>query len=109
MSNYSRNDVILVSYPFTDLSATKVRPAIIAGLTPSSSDIIIVPLTSRASTLLDGEFVLSDWGAAGLNVASVVKRGAFTIQVSLIMKTVGKLSNTDIKSLDNSLRVWLSL
>ncbi len=29
MPNYSKNSVILVRYPFSDLSAIKVRPAVI--------------------------------------------------------------------------------
>jgi hypothetical protein len=29
MANYSRGDVLLVRYPFTDLSGVRVRPAIV--------------------------------------------------------------------------------
>jgi len=29
MPNYSKNEVILVRYPFTDLSSIKVRPAVV--------------------------------------------------------------------------------
>ncbi len=70
MPNYSKNEIILVRYPFSDLSSSKVRPAVVVSTPHPSQDILIVPLTSRTASLLDGEFLLSDWSAAGLNVAN---------------------------------------
>jgi mRNA interferase MazF len=61
MPSYSRNDVVLVRYPFSDLSGSKVRPAVIVSTQHRSQDLFIVPLTSRTDALLDGEFVLGDW------------------------------------------------
>jgi mRNA interferase MazF len=66
MPNYSKNTVILVSYPFSDLSNVKVRPAIVVSSPHVSQDILIVPLTSKINSLLAGEFALSAWSAAGL-------------------------------------------
>jgi len=109
MPNYSKNIVILVRYPFSDLSNAKVRPAVIVNAPHSSQDILIVPLTSKTGSLLDGEFVLSDWAAAGLNVVTAVKRGIYTVNRSLVIKTVGKLADVDINRLDQSLRDWLGL
>ena len=104
MPSYSKNEVILVRYPFTNLSGSKVRPAIVVNNPYSSQDVIIVPLTSKVSSLLAGEFVLADWKAAGLNVPSAAKRGLYTVHQSLIMKSIGKVSVTDASSLENSLR-----
>ena len=109
MPNYSKNIVILVRYPFSDLSNAKVRPAVIVNAPHSSEDILIVPLTSKTGSLLDGEFVLDDWAAAGLNVVTAVKRGIYTVNRSLVIKTVGKLADVDIEKLEQSLRTWLGL
>jgi len=109
MPNYSKNIVILVRYPFSDLSNAKVRPAVIVNAPHSSQDILIVPLTSKTGSLLDGEFVLDDWAAAGLNVVTAVKRGIYTVNGSLVIKTVGKLADVDIEKLEQSLRTWLGL
>lgn len=89
MSSYSKNEVILVRYPFSNLSGSKVRPAIIVNAPHASQDVIIVPLTSKISPLLAGEFVLVDWKAAGLNIASAAKRGLYTVHQSLVIKSVG--------------------
>ncbi len=66
MPSYSKNDIILVRYPFSDLSATKVRPAVVVHAKHPSQDCLIVPLTSRIAGLLPGEFVLNDWAVAGI-------------------------------------------
>ena len=109
MPSYSKNEVILVRYPFSNLSGSKVRPAVVVNDVHISQDIIIVPLTSKVSSLLGGEFVLADWKAAGLNVPSAVKRGLYTVHQNLIMKSIGKLSDIDASSLENSLRDWLGI
>ena len=109
MPNYSKNVIILVRYPFSDLSNAKVRPAVIVNASHSSQDIMIVPLTSKTGSLLDGEFLLSEWKVSGLNVPTSVKRGIYTVNRSLVIKVVGCLVGIDIEGLDRSLRVWLGL
>jgi mRNA interferase MazF len=109
MPSYSKNEVILVRYPFSNLSGSKVRPAVVVNAPHVSQDIVIVPLTSKVSPLLSGEFVLADWKAAGLNVPSAVKRGLYTVHQGLAIKSVGKLAATDAGHLKSSLRDWLDL
>lgn len=109
MPSYSRGNVILVPCPFSDLSITKVRPAAVVHDVHPSHDNLIVSLTSRTSALLPGEFVLADWAGAGLNVATAVKRGIYTVHPSLVVKTVGQLSAQDLQKLEQSLRGWLGL
>jgi len=109
MPSYSKGDVVLVRYPFTDLSSSKVRPAVVFQAAHSSRDILIVPLTSQTGSLLRGEFVLGDWAAAGLNVETAVKRGIFTVDSSLVLKKVGSLSEGDLVQLERSLQAWLGL
>lgn len=109
MSSYSKNDIILVRYPFSDLSSSKVRPAVVVNAPHISLDVLIVPLTSKTASLLEGEFVLSEWLMAGLNVATAAKRGIYTIQESLVIKRIGKLANVDAERLDRALQGWLGL
>ncbi len=109
MPSYSQNEVVLVRYPFSNLSNSKMRPAIVVNTPHVSQDVFVVPLTSRVSSLLAGEFVLTDWHQAGLNVPSAVKRGLYTVEQSLILKFIGHLSATDIAAVEKSLRAWLGL
>ena len=104
MPSYLSNEVVLVRYPFTSLTGSKVRPAVVVNASHVSQDVLIVPLTSKTTSLLPGEFVLSEWAAAGLNVASALKRGLFTVHQSLVIKRVGTLSPPDAAQVESALR-----
>ncbi len=109
MPSYSKNEIVLVRYPFSDLTNSKVRPAVIVNAPHASQDVLIVPLTSRTAALLMGEFVLAEWKKAGLNVETAAKRGIFTMHEKLVLKSVGRLLTVDAEKLENSLREWLDL
>jgi mRNA interferase MazF len=109
MPSYSRGDVVLVRFPFSNLSGFKVRPAVVVSAPHQSQDLFLVPLTSRSSGPLAGEFVINDWKHAGLNVISAVKRGIFSIHQDLILKKVGAISIRDAGDLEHSLKFWLGL
>lgn len=109
MPSFSRHEVVLVRYPFSDLSGSKVRPAVILNGDHPSNDVILVALTSRIDRLLPGEYQLEDWQGAGLNVPTAVKRGIFTVHGSLVIRVVGSLHAKDFEALDKSLRGWLGL
>jgi mRNA interferase MazF len=103
MPSFSRYEVVLVRYPFSDLPGSKVRPAVVVSAPHASQDLLIVPLTSRTSGLLAGEFILMQWKLAGLNLETAVKRGIYTIQATLVTKRVGNLESGDAQLLDQSL------
>lgn len=109
MPSYFKHDIILVRYPFSDLSSSKVRPAGVVSVRHVSQDILITPSTSKTELLLEGEFVLSEWVAAGLNVATAVKRGLYTVHENLVIKVIGRLANVDAEQLEQPLRDWLGL
>jgi hypothetical protein len=85
----SRNDVVLLPIPFTDLSSHKVRPSIVIGLGTFPGDLFVVPIPSR---LGDAEFPLADSRAAGLNIPSAVKAQLATFESRLVRKIVGRIS-----------------
>ena len=108
MPNFSRGDVVLVRYPVSDLTSAKVRPAVVVS-SPAAQydDVFVVPVTSQTESLAEGEFVLSAWATAGLNVASAVKRGILLVETTGILKKVGELTERDWTSLQESVQRWL--
>jgi mRNA interferase MazF len=102
----SRNEIVLLPIPFTDLSSTKVRPAIVIGFGSHPDDIFVVPVTSQAG---NADFLLNDWQRAGLNVQSGVKGQLCTVDRHLVRKVLGALSDRDRDELDRRLRRWLGL
>lgn len=100
----SRNDVVLLPIPFTDLTSRKVRPAIIVG--GKGPDLFVVPVSS---VLANTDFVLQQWQAAGLNVASGVKAQLATVEERLVVRIIGQVAAVDRESLNDRLRTWLQL
>ena len=109
MPNYSRNDFILIKFPFSDLSNSKIRPAIVINSSHASHDLIVAALTSKTHNLLKGEFILKDWQAVGLNVETAIKRGIFTLHENLVLRKIGSLEPDDQADLDKALLGWLDL
>ncbi len=107
MPSFLRNDIVPVRYPFSNLANAKVRPAVVVNAPHVSKDVFIVPLTSRLTGLLKGEFILKNWQQSGLNVPSAVKQGLYTVEERLIVKTSGQLGAMDQQQLELSLREWL--
>ena len=98
--------MVLLPIPFSDLTSTKVRPAIVVWHGSTGGDLFMVPVTSR---LPRGDFPLKDWKSCGLNVPSAVKGQLATVESQLVLKIVGRLSSADIETLDGNLRDWLDL
>jgi mRNA interferase MazF len=102
--NCSRNDVVLLPIPFTNLTSRKVRPVIVVG--GKNSDLFLVPISS---VLANTDCHLQEWRAAGLNVPSGVKAQFATVEEKLVVKIVGQLTDNDTKFLNTRLREWLKL
>ncbi len=102
--NCSRNDVVLLPIPFTDLTSRKVRPAIVIGR--NGADLFLVPISS---VLPNTDFPVKEWRAAGLNVPSGIKAQVSTVEERLVVKIVGTLTAADCQTLDQRLRNWLQL
>jgi mRNA interferase MazF len=109
MASFSRHDVVLVRYPYSDLTGAKVRPGVVVSAPHPSQDLRVSLLTSRTAGLMPGEFVLAEWRQSGLNVATAAKRGVYTIHQSLVAKRIGALRPADGQLLDQALGAWLGI
>ncbi len=110
-----RGDIILVPFPFTDLTSSKIRPAIIVSPNPQREDIIIAFISSVVSKPVGNtEFLLvsnhPDFAATGLKKDSIFKMNKLlTIHNALILRRLGKISPAIQEELDNLLKRALGL
>jgi mRNA interferase MazF len=95
---YKRGDVILIPFPFSDLSSSKQRPALVISSEEfhrQCPDIIACAITSQSPTSLASfEYLLSkdDLSQAGLPKLSKVNCGKIvTLDRRIIRKKLGKL------------------
>ncbi len=107
-----RGDVVLVPFPFTDLTRQKARPAVVVSserFNAASADVILVAISSKLpATSNDTDLVLqhgsADFQTTGLRVSSVIRTAKLvTLQQSLIYTTLGKLDSRVIDELDERL------
>ena len=112
LASLPRGAIVLVAFPFTDLSATKVRPALVlsgpdfhrrtqdAILAAISS--VVPPRPAPTSVVLpsgDAAFTIS-----GLRVESVFHCGKLvTVQGKLIFKYLGRLGPSTLRRVDQAL------
>jgi len=106
----SRGDVVLVPFPFTDLSGRKVRPALIVSPDPMGEDILVAFISSVIPTAPEpNEYVLEAthpaFARTGLKSASVFKMGKMaTLHRSLILRRLGRTTPELQRVLDTVLK-----
>ncbi len=102
-TSYSFGDIVLISFPFTDQSAAKQRPAVVVSSEAyhrSRPDLIIMAVTSQLRpTQGVGDVQLKDWQAAGLLKPSAIKPVIATIELTLVIKRLGRLKEDDQQKL----------
>jgi len=108
--SFSQGDVVLVPFPFTDLSATKQRPALVLSperLNKIRADLVLAAITSQVPAALDEDEILlsaSELGATGLPKPSIIKLGKiFTIHQGLIRKKLGNIGEATLKNVRQKL------
>ncbi len=114
MTLYKCGNIVLLSFPFTDLSTTKQRPALIISsdwYNDNRNDVIVVAITSHIPIeLAEDEFLLSEpeQKSAGLPKPSIVKvTKVVTIDRRLIRKTIGQLPGNTVTKIKNLLNKFL--
>jgi mRNA interferase MazF len=94
MKNYHSGEIILLSFPFTDVTGVKRRPALVL-LDTGDEDAIVARVTSQAvQTIFDVELV--EWQQAGLLIPSVVRVDKLaTLGKRLVERRLGMLTSSD--------------
>jgi mRNA interferase MazF len=108
MTTYKFGDIVLVPFPFTDQSAVKKRPAVIVSSDEYNRhrpDIIIMAITSQMhSANYFGDLTVKDWQQAGLLKPSVIKPILTTIEKGLLLKHLGRITDSDRSELTANLQ-----
>lgn len=93
----SPGDVVLVSFPFTDQSQRKLRPAVVVSADDYRrlhDDVVLVALTTQLQSA--DESALTRWKDAGLPKPTWVKPVILSLASSLITRNLGSLCSEDV-------------
>ncbi|MBS4029336.1 MAG: type II toxin-antitoxin system PemK/MazF family toxin [Ignavibacteriales bacterium] len=97
-THFEKWDIVLVPFPFTDLTTTKQRPALI--ISPNEynqfDEVVIAFVTSQLhSPLRVGDYHIKHWQTAGLPKPSLIRMKFATLHNSVIIKRLGNLNEED--------------
>jgi mRNA interferase MazF len=109
---YSRGDVVLVKFIFSDETGAKRRPAVVVSsedYQQGRREAIIAAVTSNTKRPLTGDHTIASWRAAGLLYPSVSTGIIRTIKHDMIARRIGRLGRSDLREVSNSLRSSLGL
>jgi mRNA interferase MazF len=98
MGKFVKGDVVVIPFPFSDLSASKKRPAFVVTQL-AGDDVILCMITTPAKT--DGYSIpinKADFVAGGIDHDSHIRPNRlFTADSKLVSRSAGKLSKKKIE------------
>ncbi|MCK9391690.1 MAG: type II toxin-antitoxin system PemK/MazF family toxin [Syntrophales bacterium] len=104
MGRFIKGDVVVVPFPFSDLSFSKRRPALVVAKL-DGDDIILCQITSSLKSdrysvpITDSDFILGS-----LNKNSFVRPNRlFTAETQIVIKVAGRLSSPKTEEVVNKI------
>lgn len=107
---YKKGTVVLVPFPFTDLTGNKVRPALIISQGKISDDIIVVFITSQDKLKAKNLVSVAPDADNGLKVSSkIVCSKIATVEAKIVLGELGVISEVIQNKVNNELKIVLGL
>ena len=111
-----KDKIVLVPFPFDDLTASKVRPAVcLTDEIKPHSHLVLAFITSRISASTSAtDFVIdksdADFATTGLKVSSTIRlHRLMTVTKSIVLSELGELSLAQRTEIENRLRKLFNL
>jgi len=110
MGKFIKGDVVVLPFPFSDLSSSKRRPALVVAVA-SVDDIILAQITSRSfGDSYAVELSDSDFSDGGLNVVSNIRPNKlFTADVNIIAYKAGNVKLQKMKDVATAITNLVSV
>jgi mRNA interferase MazF len=97
-----KGDIILISFPFTDLTGSKLRPAVV--LASNELDVTVAFITTQLKWREEFDVLLSPTVTNGLKMDSMIRLSKIaTLDVELVEGKLGNVAMDDILLMNNSL------
>lgn len=107
---YKKGDIVLIPFPFSDLSGNKVRPALVISQGKVGEDIIVAFITSQKKLKSTHLVSLKPSPENGLKVESgIVCSKLATLEAKIVLGELGRLSKQDLARIDGEVRAVLGL
>jgi mRNA interferase MazF len=105
-----RGDIVLIPFPFSDLSGQKIRPALILSKQTKGNDVVVIFITSKNKTKDAAAIALAPSNKNGLKTASVIICDKIaTLDKKIIIGSIGTLEKNIQTKVDVTLAKVLGL
>lgn len=110
---YQKGEVVLVNYPYTDMTTLKVRPAVVVSgslYQAEQPDLMLAALTTNVAAATESlDYILQDWQVTGLCFETAFKPVIATLEPALIVHSIGRLTSRDLTEIETRLKSALEL
>jgi len=104
----AKGDVVLLSFPFTDLSGSKLRPAVV--LVESALDVTVCFVTTQLFWKDENDLKLSANQHSGIKKESLLRVSKIaTLDKAFLKGTIGSLNPEEILDLNKKLKMVFDL
>jgi mRNA interferase MazF len=104
----AKGDIVLITFPFTDLSGSKLRPAVI--LAETTLDLTVCFITTQLQWEETTDVQLLPTAFNGLRKQSLIRtRKIATLDKVLAKGLLGQLNPKELTDLDNKLKILFQL
>jgi mRNA interferase MazF len=104
----AKGDIVLITFPFTDLSGSKLRPAIV--LAETSLDLTVCFITTQLQWQETTDVELPPTAFNGLRRQSLIRTSKIaTLDKSLAKGLLGQLKTNELTDLNSKLKVLLQI
>jgi len=98
----TKGDIVLVTFPFTDLSGSKLRPAFV--LISGKEDITVAFITTNLKDVNSTDVMLKVNSTNGLKKDSLLKLNKIvTLDFGFVAGRIGNLGELELKEVDKKL------
>ncbi len=103
-----KGDIIVVPFPFTDLSGAKLRPSVV--LIDSNQDIVVAFITSQLKRKTEAAISIKSSEINGLKCDSFLRLDKITtLDKEIVVGRLGSLTQSEIEKMDRGLIKILNL
>ena len=97
-------DTVVVPFPFIESAESKRRPALVLSKKAFNDQghTILAMITTKRYPAWPGDTEIKEHKAAGLHLPCLVRLKLFTLDNRLIVRKIGRLSETDARQFQNN-------
>lgn len=103
-----KGDIVLITFPFTDLTGSKLRPTVV--LADTELDITVCFITTQLQWQDPADVQLLPTSFNGLRKQSLMRTSKIaTLDKTLAKGLLGRLTPVELNDLNNKLKIFLQL